>query len=347
MKFYYISVFILYFCVIGNLESKGMFFLSSKHKHKNFPEKVVICGVCKNIEKYLPNTIASIEEVGSLFSNYKVLIYENNSTDATPELLKKWQIKNPRVWIKCEKFTQEELLKMAKSHTWDMKPYRTEAIAYARNVLIEKLKSPEFDDYAYVIMADLDFPDRWNIKGIIDSFNRKEKWDALLANGIDSKGKLFDRYAHRDANCILGPELLGELWWQSLYKYELKFKPTDPLYSVFSSFGGFGIYKKEAIKNCKYSGTVTPELEKFHKQIIQQRKGQNNAHISQYFNMNYEDLTIVPITNDEDNLKYIINSGGAHFPVCCEHITFHAMMILNGYDKIFINPCMVMKYEDR
>jgi len=345
MRFF---IFFISCVFLFNLESKGKFSFFSKYNHKSkFSEKILICGVCKNIEKYLPVTIASIEEIGNLFLEYRVLIYENNSTDATPELLKKWQKKNPFVWVKCENFTQQELIKMAKSHTWDMKPYRTEAIAYARNVLIDKINNPEFDEYNYVIMADLDFPDRWNIKGIVDSFKRKEKWDALFANGIDSKGRLFDRYAHRDDKCTLGPELLGEIWWHSLYKYELIIKPTDPLYPVYSSFGGIGIYKKEAIKNCRYSGTVTSELQKLQKLIIEKGKQEKHEQILQFLYMDYKDLTIVPVSDDNYRLNYIINSGGKHFPVCCEHLTFHAMMILNGYDKLFINPCLIMNYEDR
>src|SRR4051812_29908986 len=66
-------------------------------------EKVLICGICKDVETRLPYTIQIIEDIGNLFADYQVIVYENNSKDKTPKLLQKWSRKNNRVNVTSEK----------------------------------------------------------------------------------------------------------------------------------------------------------------------------------------------------------------------------------------------------
>ena len=47
--------------------------------------RTVICGLARNIATHLPGTMARIERLGSMFADYRVLVYENDSTDATRE----------------------------------------------------------------------------------------------------------------------------------------------------------------------------------------------------------------------------------------------------------------------
>ena len=54
-------------------------------------EKVLICGVCRDVANQLPSTIKIIEGLGAKFRSYRVIVYENNSTDATKDILKNWQ----------------------------------------------------------------------------------------------------------------------------------------------------------------------------------------------------------------------------------------------------------------
>jgi hypothetical protein len=317
----------------------------------NFPkaspvskDKVVICGVCKDVATALPSSIESIERIGALFSDYRVFIYENNSSDDTPGQLKIWAQKNERVIAICEKLKHEELLEATQSRTWDKKPFRTELIARARNIVLEKALQKEFDDYKYVIMIDMDFSKKWGIKGISNSLNQNVEWDAICANGVIN-GNLYDRYAFRSYDLPLGPELLGDLWWTEQKAHPIHMmQKKSPLMPVYSAFGGLAIYKRSSIKGCRYSGTVTPELEVLTKQLIQEGKNRSNAQVLQYLNLDTSSLEITSLNNDSQAIRWLINSGGFHAPVCCEHVTFHAMMINNGHSKIFINPEMIRKY---
>ena len=52
--------------------------------------RVVIAGLARNLAKILPQTIKRIESLGERFADYRVVIYENDSTDRTLEILKSW-----------------------------------------------------------------------------------------------------------------------------------------------------------------------------------------------------------------------------------------------------------------
>src|SRR6267154_3380068 len=73
------------------------------------PEKVLICGVCKNVEKAIPNTLKSATELGTQFLDYRVIIYENNSTDRTKQLFQQWAKENQRVIFLSEYLSKKKL----------------------------------------------------------------------------------------------------------------------------------------------------------------------------------------------------------------------------------------------
>ena len=52
-----------------------------------------ICGAVKNCEPYLNKVFENIEKIGSLFDDYKIVIYYDSSTDNTLNVLKEYQIK--------------------------------------------------------------------------------------------------------------------------------------------------------------------------------------------------------------------------------------------------------------
>ena len=312
--------------------------------YPTFSDKAIICGVCKNVSSNLPIMIRSIEEIGDLFAEYSVCIYENNSTDSTVQILRDWERSNARVTIISENLSREELLRSGESRTWDNMPFRTEVIARARNIVLERVLSSTFEDYKYVFMLDMDFKTQFDIKGIIHSLNVKTEWDAICANGITDEGKTYDRFALRDYFMPFGPELLGDEWWRHVMVSPLILKRDSKLKPVYSAFGGLTIYKRSSIKGCSYSGIVTPELEKVVQKILFDEKNRHHPEILKYLNRDDSKNTVFFLNNTPNRIKWICNSGGYDVPVSCEHTTFHAMMFCNGCDKIFINPRMIVRY---
>lgn len=295
------------------------------------PQKVIICGVCRNIEPAVPNTISNIEMLGSRFTDYAVIIYENNSTDNTASRLSAWAEKNPHVVFTSETLSSSEL-----------PPTRPEQIARARNHVLSLAKDPKYGDFAYLIMADLDFLTPWPIDEIVRSINLPFEWDCISANGVTPEGSYYDRYAFRNDAFPFGPEMIGYYFWFDLRSQEKKWFELsgDSLIPIYSAYGGLAIYKTASIFPFSYSGTPTDELAKYYKQIAS-TLSPTNRHLQKYLTINKmesgSDLLKNPIVFQKDLLLGDVNQ-------CCEHLPLHASMAINGFGKFYINPKMYMRY---
>lgn len=282
--------------------------------------KLLICGICKNVEFAIPNSINNIETLGSRFSDYAVIIYENNSRDKTPALLSKWARTNPRV-----KFISEVIPKI------QLKT-REENIANARNKVLSAAR--DYQDFKYLVMVDLDFKTPWPIDEIVKTIELPFDWDCISANGIINRDNYiyWDRYAFRDASCPFGPELLGEDWWAEQNSFPLVCPLRENFIPVYSAFGGLAIYKTETITKFVYSGRVTDDLTD-HYQEIYRNGDRSNKHIKKYLDLHALDQTLpeIPIIYESE--------------LCCEHVTLHASMAKNGFDKIYISTKMLMVYN--
>ena len=311
-------------------------------------EKVLICGIARNIEKAIPNTIESIGKLGSNFSDYRVIIYENNSSDKTKEKFKKWAKKDRRVIFISEYVSKK---KMAKQLSMGI-VNRTELIARARNIVLDKAMSKKFDDYKYVIWADLDFLEPWDVEHIVESITHPEKeWDAVFAYGA------YDLFALRTEEWPVGFELVGLHYWDQLdqIRNEFVLQKEDPWKKVYSAFGGIGIYKRDAIKGCRYSGVVTNDLEKVTARWLEKARDKKGV----IFLDKYDELllnekiveldgSIVQKKEEYPDPLGVRLKGGrlawfsctknTTLPWVCEHIPFHALMVLNGHDRLYINP---------
>jgi hypothetical protein len=53
--------------------------------------KCCICGTIKNVEQYLNKIFQNMELVGSLFEDYVIILYYDNSTDNTLQKIKNYQ----------------------------------------------------------------------------------------------------------------------------------------------------------------------------------------------------------------------------------------------------------------
>jgi hypothetical protein len=320
-----LTIFIILFCLLACPIA-----LSAKKK-TCANKKILICGVCLNIESSAPNTIKNIEALGKCFKDNRVFIYENNSTDNTAKILAQWASENKKVTFLSETLPNDLLSTMC----------RTEKIARARNIVLDLVRQINYQDYKYLIMVDLDFQTDWPIDEIINTIESPIKWDCVSANGLD--GDVYcDRYAYRGLDYPFGPELLGEVFWYDLGAtwFSLKDKKWIPTYSAF---GGLAIYKTLAIINSSYSGIVNSDLEVFYKKILA-KLPQNNIHRQKYLG-----LIGMPCDSNMKTIpiKFQYNTpshGPSHYISCCEHTPLHASMARQGFNKFYINPKMFMRY---
>ena len=51
------------------------------------------------------------------------------------------------------------------------------------------------------------------------------------------------------------------------------------------------------------------------------------------------------LNSEPDAVVWRMNSGAMQYPACCEHIPFHASMIAQGFDKLYINPKLIFRHD--
>ena len=269
--------------------------------------KVIICGVVKNVELVIDKNIKYAIETGNLFEKFKIVIYENNSTDNTKDLLHSYD-NNKNIKIICENIDKKQNNKIwtYTEVTGSDHPCRIEHICNARNKLLEEINKPEYDEYTHVIVIDFD-SNGWDIKGILNSFMIEDKWDAIFANSSDY-------YALRIPIFPFGPEIIGEFFW-NLPNYRF----TNELVPDYSAFNGIGIYKKDIFKKFKYDFVSNDDVKKFYRKYI--------------------DDNIIT-----DSTIFWKSNCGYKGIVLCEHVPLHFALYNNGY-KLFINPNMIYYYK--
>jgi len=259
---------------------------------------IIICSIVRDAEKGLHNNIPIIEKLVSNFKSWKIVIYENDSVDQTKTILKRWGKKFPdNIFIISE--NNHAPIPTPNENNSGINPFfsrkRISKMAKLRNRYLDFIEDNNF--YAdYLMIVDLDVA-RIDYSGLLDSFTRKENWDAITAFGYSTsphlKRRYHDTYALCEKNKADIPQT--EIMIQSLAdEYALKCKDSSGLIPVDSAFGGAAIYRFNAIKGLRYE----------------------------------------VVENRDDRVE-----------VRCEHYSFNRQMASRGYDKIYINPKMKLKYQ--
>ncbi len=93
---------------------------------------VAILGCVKNCNRYLDNVLFNMYDIANMFKDFRILIYENDSTDGTQETLKKFSKKDNRILISIN-YTEKNVMPNITQN------YRTWNIAHARQMLLNNL----------------------------------------------------------------------------------------------------------------------------------------------------------------------------------------------------------------
>jgi hypothetical protein len=138
--------------------------------------RAVLCGLARDIDDVLPTMAESLRHTGELFLDYRVVIFESDSSDGTGPLLSVLQRSVPDKLI-----VLRETLKLGDVRN---RADRTVLLAELRNKLAAKVRSlrPEFW-YDLVVIGDMDFPLGWDTRGVASVF----RWGGEVA----PKGAFF------------------------------------------------------------------------------------------------------------------------------------------------------------
>jgi len=206
---------------------------------------VVFAGTVRNVEKYIKKNLQHIDNCGKKFKDYALVIYENDSSDNTKQILKDNKKDN---YYYIFDTTNESS--------------RTKRLAHGRNQILNKVR--ELNNYDFLIMLDLDDV---NYSGkfveTINSCFEHNEWDVLTGNQSDTyydiwafrKTGLLDwdcwrEYSKATRNGMSDSEAKDKYVWGIIQKFE-----PGQMIEVRSAFSGIAIYRLESLPdNCMYKG---------------------------------------------------------------------------------------------
>ncbi len=209
--------------------------------------KCCICGAVRNVGKYLDKIFSNMEKIGSLFDDYVIILYYDESSDNTLQKLKSYRSVNSKLNFYVNKTVVSN--------------FRSQRIANARNGCLQMIRS-NYSDYEMFIMMDCDDVCSPDIKlDVLKKYLNKNSWDSLSFN----KSDYYDIWAlsirpymvsyrhHKNENAVLNS-------MKTYIKDLLSKVPENGLLKCASAFNGFAIYRTDKFLNCNYDGKVRLDL---------------------------------------------------------------------------------------
>lgn len=229
-------------------------------KHNVRSKRIVIGLLTKNGIKHISKTKEKIERLCRHFADYRVIIFENDSTDNTRNVIKAWVETDPHViLLGCEHLGDKECKLKAK----DPKSYgytsfsRSEKMAGYRQEILNEVQM-HYTDWDYFCTFDFDLSGAFFIDGFLTTFSR-EDWDMVYGNGITfipvpffhTKAYAYDCFAFIDDNHEFGSEAQVPHFFEC-NKILGEASKTMEWYKSKSGFNGIAIYKIASLKGASY-----------------------------------------------------------------------------------------------
>lgn len=237
---------------------------------------LVICGLARDIKDKLQKNIPRLEYIGKHFKEYKIIIFENDSTDGTRELIKEWCKKNTNVILLqcCDEKNCECKLKLPSSYSKDtLDMGRIERMAKFRNKYLDVVKHKYFN-YDWMLVADLDLEGTSSIDGLMHSLTFNE-YDVIAINGrcgvpstLGNGTMAYDSLSYLRTNETPMKRTHGNLIKRIFrMNYDIFNTPDNQLTDVNSAFNGMALYRISKILKSQYTTEGNCEHIGFHRTI--------------------------------------------------------------------------------
>lgn len=238
-------------------------------------EGTIVVGVlARDCVNSLVRNIPRVEQLGSLFTDYKVVVYENDSQDGTTELVQRWSAENPNVTAICETILQKTIPGKSGDCPYPAKSVsRISKMVGFRNRVLDEVRAKYSPDYFMFIDIDIESFDPFSV---VESIKRAPAdWGALFANGhvyfANKDGGetpssfQYDAYAFLPAGVDFrktGDWVISKHFHDiTAYTFDEKLSEV-PFLPCSSAFNGMGIYRWQAIDGLQYSVEQTGELKR-------------------------------------------------------------------------------------
>ena len=192
-----------------------------------FSLKIAILGCARDCASYLPHSLRNVAAVAQMFTDYRFLVYENDSADATLRGLREFALKDPeRRQIQTARFLSARI------------PGRTRRLAYVRQQLQRSLWQSGYRPDVVMVM-DLDDAGAGPTPALIEFVRAAtlfDRWDAA-----------FPRLTYDLAAWRQWPPGAGKK------EAEIASRCAGPHGTrVASSFNGVGVYKAQVFFRGRY-----------------------------------------------------------------------------------------------
>jgi len=169
---------------------------------------IIICGIVRNAERGLKKNIPAINEFLTFFKDYRIFIYENDSTDNTKSILQGWaNSDSERIHVSLNNVDSNKTIPSGKMSN-GVNPFfshkRIDKMASIRNYYLEYIYSKGWDA-DYLMIVDLDVAQILP-SPILTSFNTSKNWDGVTAFGYSFSPKLRRRYHDTYALTLWGDQ---------------------------------------------------------------------------------------------------------------------------------------------
>lgn len=243
---------------------------------------ILFCGICRDVGEYLERNILRILYTASFFKDFRIFIYENDSSDNTREILLKY--KNNKLTFTADRRQDKDYRNLLDQGNDPYHYNRCKVLANCRNEYIDYINNFS-GDFDYTCIVDLDLMGGWCYDGffhstsVLDSERQNAGVTAygVLAN-FDNSKDLEDVHPSRYLmyDCFVfrpfGPDEPVRNVELGAYNRVVVSPGQDPIV-VNSNFNGLGLYKTRYLKRHRYdaimqnSESVDADHVVMHKQI--------------------------------------------------------------------------------
>lgn len=236
----------------------------------NISSKTIIFGILmRNVSFNFEALKKRLEGLGQYFLDYRVIVFENDSTDCTRELITQWQGQNKKIILLdcCHYDACNCRLSIKNLHHFGMRSAkRTEKMRLYRQEILNHVHA-HFQNFDYYCILDSDIPGGLYLPGFLSTFSGDMDWDAVFARGLttlpfSTKLYLYDGYAFisGDHDFEYSTGNYDELHVQNKHLDTKNIIDADWIRSK-SGFNGMAIFKIPSLYACNYYNDVQYKCE--------------------------------------------------------------------------------------
>jgi glycosyltransferase involved in cell wall biosynthesis len=242
----------------------------------------VSAGFPSPAEDYIDKNIQLLLETGSYYQDHRIVIFENDSTDRSREIIKDWSKRNSKIdLIDCEvpncRYNKKRENGLSRNRQDNMVFYRNKCLAYIKQ---------KYSDYDYLLLVDFDMVGYYSIEGLIHSMSF-DNWDAIFVNGRTPYVLLSGLVSHmydslsfvdHSEDIKTRYQTISNSFTQFISSMKMMFISGKQLYKVKSAFNGSGLYRMSSILPFEYVKDWSCEHIGLHYQMID--KGYDKLYIN-------------------------------------------------------------------